>query len=197
MSRVTNPRTQSFSMYGVAIGAPHPGDPFPVLYVSDPLDGVSIRMNHIGKIYLLRAAPLTVTIRGQACAGTLAEAPRIGFAEEGREGATVHLTHGPPGAAAALLLGLSGTTYGGVPLPFALDPFGFPGCRLHNSIDAIVPVATGTAGNRRGYVGVRFTFPDELARRVSRTLYGQWLVLGAGPTSPGGVSDGLTWPSVR
>ncbi|MFN8825907.1 MAG: hypothetical protein ACK501_13120 [Planctomycetota bacterium] len=53
---------------------------------------------------------------------------------------SVFLYNLPPDHSTLMCLGLSNTSWGGVPLPFALDALGAPGCSLLVSADVLVPV---------------------------------------------------------
>lgn len=79
-----------------------------------------------------------------------------------------------PGAAASLGLGGSDQTYLGVPLPIALDPFGFIGCALRVSLDVSLPMAT--AGSE---ATVPLTIPA-LADLVGANLFEQALLVHSG-----------------
>jgi hypothetical protein len=68
-------------------------------------------------------------------------------------------------APAALLVGVSNTTWGSLPLPFSLNLIGFPQCRVLASGELIVPGATDANGAR----AVPFAVPND------PTLQGQGL----------------------
>lgn len=55
------------------------------------------------------------------------------------------LTNGPASSSGILLIGVSNTTFNGVPLPFPLASLGATGCSLSVSADLSVPVATNTS----------------------------------------------------
>lgn len=182
----------NYTQFGdsVVIGRPHPGDPFPVFLVLELRYGGPI--NPPGRVHLIRAAPTTVQGLGPGCAGTLESAPHIGLSDYGPSGIRVHLSHAPPAANALLLLGISSTSWQGNPLPLALDPFGFPGCALATSVEVLRPVITGTHGIDHGYAMCELPLPLAMGAPQA-TVYGQWLVLGAGPFAPGGLSAALSW----
>src|SRR5690606_30998268 len=77
-----------------------------------------------------------------------------------------------PNAPAALLLGCSRTSWGSIPLPFALAPFGLPQCDLLTSVELTVPVLTGSAGLAAGYANV--DLPGRLERAGPFTIHAQW-----------------------
>jgi hypothetical protein len=177
----------------LAVLAPQPGNPFPLIAISDPR-AHSTLYGPLGRISVYRAAPPSVQPLGEACTGTLTTAPRIGMTALGvlgASGARVHLSNAPPAAPAFLLIGFSKTSWNGIPLPLALDALGFPGCRLFTSIELIAGVTTGTDGNARGYASVDLPLP--LAAQGPVSAYGQWLVLGQGQTWPGALSAALEW----
>ena len=123
--------------------------------------------------------------------GTLTTEPKIGLRDLGSAGFRVHLSDAEPGSTAALVLGVSRTTWVGRPLPLSLAEYGFPGCSLFVSMDAIFFAQTGTSGVGRGYASLDLPWP--LAYPGGLTLYGQWISFGTGNSSPGGVSDALEW----
>ena len=175
----------------LALLAPQPGNPFPLLAIGDPRANAGIP--DLGRVTVYRTAPPGVQPLGAACAGTLARAPRIGIAGLGvlaSEGVRVHLSNAPPATPALLLFGFSKTTWGSIPLPLALDVLGFRGCELFTSVDVAVPVTTGTTGNDLGYASFDLLLPLGAG---SGSMYMQWLVLGQGAGAPGGLSAALEW----
>lgn len=90
----------------------------------------------------------TATTYGTACATSGARLPTVaaGSALVGSNW-NVTIAAGPASSAGVLILGASNTTYGGLPLPLALDALGATGCTLHASLDATLPAVTNTSGN--------------------------------------------------
>jgi hypothetical protein len=165
---------------------PQPGSPFPVFAARGQAS-----VPEIGRVMMYRGAATGVQAFGASCRGTLASDPRIGIRDVGGTSTRLHLSGAPPGSPAALVLGLSRTSYAGIPLPMPLQPFGFPGCLLYTSPDLFLMTNTGSAGVARGYAFVDVPIP--LATPGTFTLYGQWLSFGSGPTWPGGVTEALLW----
>ena len=111
-----------------------------------------------------------VVAAGEAC-GEL-ETSWWGSPAVGQSGFTVTLDGAPPFAPSLLVLGLSGTSWQGLPLPFALDPFGAPGCWLAVSVDtSLLTLADAT-----GFAQIILAVPSD-AQLVGGTLYSQWAVL--------------------
>jgi hypothetical protein len=93
---------------------------------------------------------------------------------------TISTGHGP-GAAGLLVLGLSASDWGGVPLPASLDAtFGTVGCNLFVSADALLN------GVANGSSPASLSFPLALGPAFAgRTFYAQHVALDA---APGGLS---------
>ncbi|MFQ5504183.1 MAG: FG-GAP repeat domain-containing protein, partial [Planctomycetota bacterium] len=130
--RVSN-RTTGIG-YFVAALRPQPGSPFGLFAAGEPAYGPgNIRPTYLGRIRVYRASPPGVQVYGATCKGTLETSPRIGIRDLQGKGARIHLSDAAPGSPALLLLGLSRTKWGTIPLPLALDPLGFSGCKLQTS----------------------------------------------------------------
>jgi len=147
-------------------GAPQPMHPFPTVVVWDPEFNSSSWQ--VGQVGLIRTAPSNVRPLGPGCTSIPASLPRIGYGVEG-QGTRVHLSGATPDALATLLIGLSSTSFGGVPLPMPLDALGFAGCSLQTSIEASATTCTAV-GLDRGCAS--FIVP-----RLPVALHGQWAVL--------------------
>lgn len=154
-----------------------------------PSDGFTV----MGTLSAYRGLPRTVNQLGTACAGTLPVAPRAGMQSFGNAGIRLHLSQAPAGAPAVLMLGLSTNQILGVPLPLALDSLGLPGCSLLTSIDAHHLLVAGTSGMDAGYARVDLPQRLPVSGPGWYSISAQWLVLGTGSESPGGVSQALTW----
>lgn len=148
-----------------------------------------------GRVRVYRATPRTVAPPvGAPCVGGLGAPPEIGLRDltaSGGRGVRVHLSAAPPGVSTCLVLGLSNTDWGGVPLPWDLSFLGLPaGCALHTSVDAFAARTTGTAGLDRGFAFVDLPFDVAM---LGRRVYAQWLLFGPGNTWPGGLTRPLSW----
>lgn len=80
------------------------------------------------------------------------------------------LTNGPASSPGVLLLGLSNSTWNGLPLPLPLASLGATGCTLQVSIDTSIPITTTTSGSMSAGLPV----PNVLG------LYGSTLYFQAG-----------------
>src|SRR5690606_30231756 len=158
--------------YPVALGAPHPGNPFPVIGVGEqnyfvpPDTGIT---GVEGRINLFRGLPENARPVGTPCRGTVGRAPRIGLTRYDAARTRLHLSNAPAGSPAILVVGVSTTSWHGHALPFALDFLGYTGCSLYTSIDLTVGVTTGTHGIDRGYAFVEVPSDAD--------LNAQWFVL--------------------
>jgi hypothetical protein len=105
---------------------------------------------------------------GAACSGSLG-VPTFGSSGIAKPGGALSFSVGNTAALKkALYLGVSKTSWGGVPLPLDLGLFGVPGCALNVSPEFAVPGSGGTAG---------FTVPVDPAA-VGVHGYFQWVLLG-------------------
>ncbi len=176
----------------VILMRPQPGSPFPPYL--DATSFFSILGYGVGKVQLYSSARPGVQGFGSACAGTLAREPRIGIVERSVPPATrIHVHGGEPGGSAVLLLGLSRTSFFGLPLPHSLSGLGFTGCELLVSPNVGVAVSLGCERLARGYGFVDLPLPLNTTGTNAVTVYGQWLALGSGASAPGGLSDALEW----
>jgi hypothetical protein len=176
----------------VAAVPPQPGNPYGLFVAIEPDYGPSIPSEMSSRIRLMRGTVPGSSTFGSPCRGTLAGAPRIGMRDRApATGLRIHLSGAEPGAPALLLLGLSRTNFGSVPLPLPLDPFGFAGCLLHVAPDVGFPFSAGRAGNDAGYAGL--DLPVTLASTGGFEVFAQWIGFGQGATWPGGVSDAASF----
>jgi hypothetical protein len=192
-----------FTLWDGAIGfsldvVPAPGDAFPRLVSTYSGYGLFTGWQGVGSFYrgrtlLVRSVPRGTAVTGAGCARGLPASPRIGFrqvehADAARPTARVLVSAAPAGAAAFLLLGVSDAAFGAFRLPLDLGAFGWPGCTLYTSAEAILPAAVGASGHASVDV------PLDLAAQGPGTfpLYAQWKVLAPG-AGGGGMSELLTW----
>ena len=186
------PLGQTFVGDGIAAMGPVPGTPFPAFAITEPKFGSGGFLLAQGRVSVYAGPASGAAPLGPGCTGTLAAQPEMGLSDLGASGIRLHLSSAPPGAAAALLVGLSSTSWLGGTLPLPLSSIGFPGCELATSSEIQVPVLTGTTGTSRGYAS--FDVPFALRTGFGTlALHGQWLVLGSGATAPGATSDSLSW----
>lgn len=148
--------------------------------------------HNLGAITAYRGTPRTAAVLGPSCHGTLSTAPNIGMRTVAN-GVRIHLSRAPNNAPAILVVGLSTTTFAGVALPHALDPYGFPGCVLRTSIDATWSTTTGSQGIDAGYAYVDLPYPVPATGNGTWTLSAQWAVLGTGAEYPGGWTQAIRW----
>lgn len=168
--------------WDIAAVGTQPGSPFPVFVVPE---------SQKSSLRAYRGSPGGVAGFGTSCRGSLGTAPKIGMRDLGGKAARITVYDANPGSPAVLLVGLSRTSFGATPLPLALDPFGFAGCKLFTSIDLMLPTTTGSTGLSKGYAS--FDLPVSLAAAGKVTLHAQWLSAGSGKLHPGGISDAISW----
>lgn len=162
-------------------GGSQPVHPFPTVVVWEPLFNSSSWQ--VGQVSLIRTAPSSVRPLGPGCTSLPASLPHIGYSVEGL-GARIHVSGASPDALATLLVGVSSTSFAGMPLPRRLDSLGFVGCSLQTSIEASATTRTAV-GLDRG--SASFVVP-----RLAVPLYGQWAVLDRGSAQLS-MSGGLRW----
>ena len=194
--RLEGPNTGFFDHMEVV--PPQPGNPFPLFAMTEPNYGTygSAKWQTVltlGRLQLWRASPSGVQVYAASCKGTLNTSPKIGIRDLQGKGARIHLSDAAPGSPALLLLGLSRTNWGTIPLPLALDPLGFTGCKLYTSVELLLGARTGTIGNAKGYTFFDLPLPLAAKGQGSFTLHGQWISLGSGPRLPGALSDPMLW----
>lgn len=161
-----------WAVKGVAIG-PVPGSPYPLIAW---WDRNFLHSPGFGRIRAFRCNPLGVgPVLGTECS-SLAVDPQIAIRPIAT-GCRATLSGAPPGALASLVVALrSQTSSGGLSVPFALSPLGFPGCTVY-----VPPVTStlrfvGTVGQDRGYTSV--DMPFSISPSTTGTLLAaQWLVL--------------------
>ncbi|MBK8978627.1 MAG: hypothetical protein IPM29_22245 [Planctomycetes bacterium] len=102
-----------------------------------------------------------------------------GLPEFGRR-STIALDGARPSAPAFLLLGLSSSQAGGVPLPLDLTSLGAPGCVLLTSIDDTIASSTDPLGSAR----TELLIPQD-PTLAGVHVYAQWLVVDPGANQLG------------
>lgn len=168
------------------------GDDIPDVLVGDPGYG-TYGVGLIGRVTAFSLAPIGVTTYGSGCPAGTSGTPRIGVRGEAKVGETiaVNLSRAPAGSRALLVLGLSDTAWGPVPLPLGMAPLGMPGCSLLASLDFTFPVDTEPTPPAPGRASVAFPIPQQPVL-AGATLFLQWIV-GASPGTliPGGTTRAL------
>jgi hypothetical protein len=102
--------------------------------------------------------PAQYQLFGSGCAGSLAQTPRLrpnplwNSAPVLGSQFFVLVDQVPAGALVSGAIGFSNTTWNSTPLPFALDPFGMPGCELLVSPDAVVALGAASAAGTANWV---------------------------------------------
>lgn len=93
-----------------------------------------------------------------------------------------------PGKGAFACLGVSTTTWGGLPLPYDLGALGLAGCKIYTDLSVVVPRTTTPFGTAE----FRILLPDNPAL-AGQTLYGQWVAADSrvNPAFPYATSDGV------
>ncbi|MGH7149728.1 MAG: hypothetical protein ACREIU_03460, partial [Planctomycetota bacterium] len=173
------------------------GDDIPDVLVGDPgyapVYPLSPPYSSSGRVTAFSLSPIGVTTYGSACPAGPSGTPRIGVRGEAKVGETisVNLSKAPAGSRALLVLGLSDTAWGPIPLPLGLGPVGMPGCSLLASLDFTFPVDTEPTPPAPGRASVPFSIPAQPAL-AGATFFVQWIV-GASPGTliPGGTTRAL------
>jgi hypothetical protein len=151
---------------GVQAGNPHPVYAVDCLYCTPGSSAFTLQV--------WRSEPARSTLSGSGCATS--GNPLVPGLRKTATGSRLQLAGAPPGALAWCILGDgTATTTSGLPLPVALDPYGFQGCSLNVPLDFVGATITGTSGIDRGYAA--FDLPVPLAATGGRRCAAQWLVL--------------------
>ncbi len=136
--------------------------------------------------------PPTGTVLGSGCPGTGGLVPRISISggtpdSTGNPDIAIHLTNARPSAPALWIVGVSSTSWLGIPLPADLAVLSMPGCFLRVSADVLVPTLTSAAGRASFH---HPTPPDPALSGL--TVFNQWFVVDPGPAVfPGVTTAGL------
>jgi hypothetical protein len=149
------------------------GDDAPELIVGSIPLSAGFTIGHI-QCYTLRQTG--VAVNGAGCPQPNGVVPRIGATGVPLAGSTfeVNLSKVPPGATAALVLGLSSTQFGSIPLPWQVSQPLMPGCYLLTSIDAIATMVTTAASPGVGRAIQPLALP---VGSEGLTFHAQWGVL--------------------
>jgi FG-GAP-like repeat/FG-GAP repeat len=145
------------------------GDDVPeILIGSSP-----IVANQSGHIQCFSLLPSGITMNGAACPQSTALFPRIGASGVPHANSTlpVTLSRVPVGMGAGLIVGLSNTTFGSIPLPWQVNPLLAPGCFLFTSIDWFLPTVTTSASPGIGSAIMPLAIPPGT---TGLTFYAQW-----------------------
>lgn len=150
---------------GVRPGSPHPV--YAASYIRDELRATT-------GLRIYRVEPPNSTLTGSGCTtGATAMLPGL---RNTTTGSRLQLAGAPPGALVWCILGDgTATSTSGIPLPVALDPYGFQGCSLLVPLDFAGAAIAGSTGINRGYTA--FDLPRPLATIGGTPFACQWLVL--------------------
>ena len=153
-----------------------------------------IGSGYIGRIRCMTWTPRGFRTTGSGCVGAIGVQPRMGaldYAAHTPVLARLTLSATLPNSPCALLLGVSSTSWGGVPLPLDVSGFGFPGCFLRTSIDVVLPGVSGGVGPSSGFLSL--DLPARFESIGTWRLNAQWLVLGRGSSPTGALSDSASF----
>lgn len=153
-------------------------------------DGGNVQVG-AARVLSVAGFPAGVTSFGVGCAGSGGVIPVAGTAggapSVGNASFAVNVGDAPASQPGFLIVGFSRDDWDGVPLPFALDGAGLPGCRLFVSGDKFLNIATDASGART----VAAPIPADLAL-VGGTVFVQWYVSDPAPGfKPGAMSQAL------
>jgi len=150
-----------------------PGSPYPVFAVWDQSN-----ITGYGRIQAWRCTPAGVHITGDGCNST-GLPPAIGVRRvdtPAGEQSRIVLGSAPANAFAWCAVGAaSETTFAGLNLPIALDPYGFAGCSLLVPATFSLARGVGASGFDRGYAEVNLPLP--LVPTGGFSAAAQWIVL--------------------
>jgi len=172
----TQPQQYSYPYtYGVSLAhlGVQPGSPYPVFAVWDQSN-----ITGYGRIQAWRCTPAGVHITGDGCNST-GLPPAIGVRRvdtPAGEQSRIVLGSAPANAFAWCAVGAaSETTFAGLNLPIALDPYGFAGCSLLVPATFSLARGVGASGFDRGYAEVNLPLP--LVPTGGFSAAAQWIVL--------------------
>ncbi|MEQ1631574.1 MAG: VCBS repeat-containing protein [Planctomycetota bacterium] len=147
----------------------HPGSPYPVLGWNDYGTTSTATIQTIDT-HLFGQGPVS----GLSHSST-SELPQIGLRQLNGN-ARITVSGGTPGSLAWLVGGFaSDTSYAGIPIPIALDPFGWTGCSAFVAPAVSVPTILGSTSLDRGYAHVDLPLPVTTTGGLA--LAAQWLLL--------------------
>ncbi len=172
------------------------GDGFPDLVGGAPLSNAGGPLQSgAARVHSVVGIPPGSSLFGTDCAGSggfapllaaQTSAPSIGSASFG-----IVLSKALGGSFAVLDVGLSSTSWLGVPLPLNLGFLGLPACSLHVSPDVPLLVATNGSGPGNGRAFVPLPIPPDPTLTGAHVFF-QWYVVDPGPAPlPGAMSRGL------
>jgi hypothetical protein len=174
--------------------APPPGETYPIMIYSErqwwsiPNPGTVMLP---GLLWAYRGSPRGVRTFGQPDVVAGFGTPRIGMRVVPGTAVRLTLSNAPPTMPALLLLGLSDTAHGALPLPAPLDPFGLPGMTLLTSVEALASSWTGGTGMANGFTSIDFDLPPgHSLGSTGLQLFAQWLWFDPSNLAVGGSTAG-------
>ena len=164
--------------WGQVLLAPPPGERYPLIVFSerewsDPATNPPINNLFPGLLWAYRGNPLGVRAFGPTDASPGFPQPRSGMRDLAGAPVRFTLSEAPPNRLAVLSFGTSQASFGQMPLPAPLDPFGMPGITLLASLDMTLFAITGGSGANSGYAS--FDLNATLQASSGAQLYSQWL----------------------
>jgi hypothetical protein len=163
------------------------GDDFPEVVIG----ATAAAGNQPGHVQCYTLRPPGVTVVGAACPQSNGTVARIGATGVAKPNSTynLNLSRVPSGLGSALIIGLSNTHAGNIPLPLVIDPVLAPGCVLYESIDWFLPTPTVSASPGTGRAIVPLSIPPGV---TGLTFYTQWAIENpAGSPTLGSVTRSL------
>jgi len=135
------------------------------------------------RVYSFAGVPAGSSLYGTGCAGSGGFVPQIralgGVPSLGNSQFALSASKTLGGAGAFLVLGVSSTAWGPVPLPFNLGILGLPACSLLASVDVLFTTAATGAGAGGGSAILPAPIPNDPVL-AGGTVYCQWAIADTG-----------------
>ncbi len=177
--------------------APPPGETYPIMVYAEPEwrsvqnpSGIMLP----GQLSACRGAPPGVHEYGQPDASSGVPLPRIGMRALTGNALRFSLSSALPSVPALLVLGVSDSSYGAIPLPAPLDGFGLPGWTLQASAEALGATWTGVGGMAEGFAALDLGLPPGYSvGTTGLPLFAQWLWFDPANVAVGGSTRGQSF----